>query len=160
MPSAPTALITGITGQDGSFLAEMLLEKGYAVAGLVHGSQSALGPAEHLRSQLQLHGGELLEPDSLRAAIEQVRPNEIYHLAAPSYVPASWERPGETLRAIAGSCAAILEAVREIDAETRVFVATSGMIFGDAGESPQREDTPCWPSTPYAIAKLAAHQMV
>ena len=161
MTSPPTALITGITGQDGSFLAELLLERGYAVSGMVRGGPDApLGASEHLRGQLELLTGDLLEPATLRAAVERVRPRELYHLAAPSFVPASWQRPGETMRAIAGSCAAILEAVRDIDPQIRVFVSASGAIFGEAPESPQREDTPCRPTTPYAIAKLAAHELV
>ncbi len=161
MSTAPSALITGITGQDGSFLAELLLEKGYSVAGLVRGGAEApLGCSEHLRGRVRLVRGDLLEPGTLRAAIERVRPREVYHLAAPSFVPDSWERPGETMSAIAGSCAAILEAVRAIDRDTRVFVPASGAIFGEAPESPQREDTPCRPTNPYAIAKLAAHQLV
>ena len=161
MTSAPTALITGITGQDGSFLAELLIERGYAVSGLVRGGPDApLGASEHLRGQLELLTGDLLEPATLRAAVERVRPRELYHLAAPSFVPASWQRPGETIRAIAGSCAAILEAVRDLDPRIRVFVPASGAIFGEAPESPQREDTPCRPTTPYAIAKLAAHELV
>ncbi len=161
MSAGPSALITGITGQDGSFLAELLLEKGYAVSGLVRGeSGDSLGCSEHLRGRLALVHGELLAPETLRAAIEGMRPSEIYHLAAPSFVPASWERPAETTRAIAGSTAAILEAVREIDPQMRVFVSASGAIFGEAPESPQREETPCRPSTPYAIAKLAAHELV
>ena len=156
------ALITGISGQDGSFLAELLLEKDYRVTGLVHGAVAAasLGASEHLRGQVELLGGELLAPDSLRAAIVAAEPDELYHLAAPSFIPASWEAPGETVRAIAGSCAAILEAVRELAPATRVFVASSGAIFGEAPESPQREDTPPRPTTPYAIAKLAAHELV
>ncbi|HEY4428418.1 MAG TPA: GDP-mannose 4,6-dehydratase [Solirubrobacteraceae bacterium] len=161
MPSAPSALITGITGQDGSFLAELLLEKNYEVTGLVRGpAERSLGSSEHLRGRLRLVGGDLLEPDSLRRALDACRPREIYHLAAPSFVPASWERPEETVSAIAGSAAAILEAVNEVDPEMRLFVSASGAIFGDAPESPQREDTPCRPTTPYAIAKLAAHQLV
>ncbi|HEY4450479.1 MAG TPA: GDP-mannose 4,6-dehydratase [Solirubrobacteraceae bacterium] len=161
MSSAPSALITGITGQDGSFLAELLLAKGYAVTGVLRGAgDGALGASEHLRGELELVRGDLLAPASLRAAIEHVRPREIYHLAAPSFVPASWERPRESVQAIVGSCAAILEAVREIDREMRVFVSASGAIFGEAGESPQREDTPCRPTSPYAIAKLGAHQLV
>jgi len=157
----PSALITGITGQDGSFLADMLLEKGYTVTGLVRGGlERALDCSEHLRGQISLIEGDLLEADSLRAAIEHVRPSEIYHLAGPSFVPASWERPGETVSAIVGSCAELLQAVRDVDAEMRVFVPASGAIFGDAPESPQREDTRCRPSTPYAIARLAAHQLV
>jgi GDPmannose 4,6-dehydratase len=157
----PSALITGLSGQDGSFLAELLLEKGYRVTGLVRGAPGrSLGSSEHLRGRVALVRGDLLEPARLRAAIEEVRPREIYHLAAPSFVPASWERPGETMRAIAGSTAAILEAVREIDPETRVFYSASGAIFGEAPDSPQREDTPCRPATPYAIAKLAGHELV
>jgi GDPmannose 4,6-dehydratase len=161
VPSARTALITGITGQDGSFLAELLLSKGYIVTGMLHaGSDGGLGCSEHLRGELELLDGDLLAPATMRAAIEQVRPRELYHLAGPSFVPASWERPAETFAAIAGSCAAILAAVRELDPSIRVFAAASGAIFGDAPECPQREDTPCRPTTPYAIAKLAAHQLV
>jgi GDPmannose 4,6-dehydratase len=159
--SARTALITGISGQDGSFLAELLLAEGYDVVGLVHGSsERSLGCSEHLRERVTLLPGDLLDPASLRAAVEQARPREIYHLAAPSFVPASWERPREVSAAIVGSTAAILEAVRDIDRNMRVFVSSSGAIFGEAPESPQREDTPCRPSTPYSIAKLAAHQLV
>jgi GDPmannose 4,6-dehydratase len=156
-----TALITGLTGQDGSFLAELLLAKGYRVAGLVRDEQApSLGCSEHLRGRVELVQGDLLEPSTLREAIERVDAGEIYHLAAPSFVPASWQRPGETIRAIAGSTAAMLETVRDVDADARVFVAASGAIFGDAHESPQNEQTPCRPTTPYAIAKLAAHELV
>ncbi len=161
MPAAPTALITGITGQDGSFLAELLLEKGYEVTGVVRPARDrALGACEHLRAELALEPADLLEPETLRAAIGRVRPSELYHLAAPSFVPASWEQPEATMRAIAGSTAAILEAVRAVTPATRVFVPASGAIFGDARESPQREDTPCRPTNPYAVAKLAAHGLV
>jgi GDPmannose 4,6-dehydratase len=154
-------MITGITGQDGSFLAELLLEKGYEVAGIVRGPEGrSLGCSEHLRDRLELVRGELLAPGSLRAAVEHVRPAEIYHLAGPSFIPDSWERPGETIQAIGGSAADLLEAVRDLAPATRVFSAASGAIFGNAQESPQREDTPCRPTTPYAIAKLAAHELV
>jgi GDPmannose 4,6-dehydratase len=160
VPLQPSALITGLTGQDGSFLAELLLEKDYRVTGLVRDERArSLGCSEHLRGRVELVSGDLLEPATLRAAIERTRANEIYHLAAPSFVPASWRRPGETIGAIAGSTAAILETVRERDSDMRVFVASSGAIFGDARESPQNEDTPCRPQTPYAVAKLAAHQL-
>ena len=156
------ALITGLSGQDGSFLAELLLEKGYAVTGLVRDGTAAgsLGCSEHLRGQVALLQGDLLAPATLRAAIEEARPREIYHLAAPSFIPDSWDRPEETLRAIAGSAATILEAVRECDPSARVLIASSAAIFGEAREAPQREDTPCRPTTPYAVAKLAAHQLV
>jgi GDPmannose 4,6-dehydratase len=155
------ALITGLTGQDGSYLAELLLERGYEVVGLVRGAGGrSLGCSEHLRERVEVREGDLLDAASLRRAIEEVGPDELYHLAGPSFVPESWERPGETFAAIAGSAAAILEAVRDRGGETRVFVAASGSMFGDAGESPQREETPCRPLTPYAIAKLAAHELV
>jgi GDPmannose 4,6-dehydratase len=180
------ALITGISGQDGSFLAELLLEKGYEVTGFVHGDpqERSLGCSEHLRDRLLLLGGDLLELESLRAAIEQTQPHELYHLASPSFIPASWERPADTMRAIAGSTAALLEAVRTLQGtpsgthpkghtpggtgkqasdsnpQTRVWVAASGAIFGDAPQSPQDENTPCRPTSPYAIGKLASHQLV
>jgi GDPmannose 4,6-dehydratase len=158
---ARRALVTGLTGQDGSFLAEMLLAEGYAVTGTVRGGRRAsLGAAEHLRDRVEVVEGELLDPASLRAAVEGVHPRELYHLAAPSYVPASWEAPAQTLAAIAGATAALLEAVRDADPTIRVFVASTGAMFGAAGESPQRETTPCRPDTPYAIAKLAAHGLV
>lgn len=157
----PRALITGLTGQDGSYLAELLLEKGYSVTGLVRGqTDRSLGACEHLRDQVKLLLGDLLEPASLRVAIEQSAPQEIYHLAAPSFVPTSWEHPGQTFSAITGATAALLETVRTLDPSIRMFVAASGAMFGEASESPQREDTPCHPTTPYAIAKLATHQLV
>jgi GDPmannose 4,6-dehydratase len=155
------ALVTGITGQDGSFLAELLLDRGYRVVGMVRGSPAdSLGSSEHLRDKVELVTGELLDPASLRAVVAHTRPDELYHLAAPSFVPDSWRRPAMTLAAIAESTATLLEAIREYSMHTRVFVAGSGAIFGAAPESPQREQTPCLPETPYAIAKLAAHQIV
>jgi GDPmannose 4,6-dehydratase len=161
VPAPASALITGITGQDGSYLAELLLEQGYTVTGMVRGAEGdSLGCSEHLRERLALVRGDLLDAQALRAVIANVRADEIYHLAAPSFVPDSWLRPRETTAAIVGSCATILESVRDAAPETRVFVSASGAIFGEAPESPQREDTPCRPTTPYAIAKLAAHQLV
>jgi GDPmannose 4,6-dehydratase len=153
--------VTGLTGQDGSFLAELLLAEGYAVTGLVRGGpRASLGSSEHLRGQVQAVAGDLLDPESLRAAVEGVRPHELYHLAAPSFVPASWEDPAEAFAAIAGATASLLQAVRDTDPAIRVFVAASGAMFGAAGETPQREQTPRRPDTPYAIAKLAAHELV
>lgn len=161
MSTARRALITGITGQDGSFLAELLLAQGYEVSGVIRERPGeSLGCSERLRGRLGLVHGDLREPDTLRAAIERVRPGELYHLAAPSFVPTSWQQPGEIVQAIVGSCAALLAAVRDLDRDIRVFVSASGAMFGEAGESPQREDTPCRPTNPYAIAKLAAHQLV
>jgi GDPmannose 4,6-dehydratase len=158
----PRALITGVTGQDGSFLAELLLEQGYEVVGMVRGEplERDLGCSEHLRGQLTLIGGELLDAPSLRSAVESLRPQEIYHLAAPSFIPASWESPASTIQAIAGATASLLEAVRDCSPASRLFVASSGAMFGDAPESPQNESTPCRPTNPYSVAKLAAHQLV
>ena len=152
------ALVTGLTGQDGSFLAELVLDKGYAVVGFVRPEGGVrLGLAEHLRDRIDVIEGDLLDPETLIAAVGEVRPAELYHLAAPSFTPDSWERPRLTLAAIAGATATVLEAVRASSPQTRVFVAASGAMFGEAPESPQREDTPCRPQTPYATAKLAAH---
>lgn len=155
------ALVTGFTGQDGSFLAELLLERGYHVTGMIRRSApEGFGVAEHLQGEVDLQEGDLLDTRSLRDAVVRTRPDELYHLAAPSFVPVSWKRPAQTLVSIAGATATLLEAVREHSSRTRVFVASSGAIFGAAPESPQREETACWPETPYATAKLAAHQLV
>jgi GDPmannose 4,6-dehydratase len=154
-------MITGLTGQDGSFLAELLLGKGYAVTAVTRRPPpQSLGAAEHLRDRIELLHGDLLDPASLRVAVARARPDEIYHLAGPSFVPDSWKHPGRTLAAIAHSTAVLLEAVRDHDEEARIFVAGSGEMFGDTPESPQNEETPCRPRTPYATAKLAAHQLV
>jgi GDPmannose 4,6-dehydratase len=173
---ARRALITGIGGQDGSFLAELLLEKGYEVTGLVHGDphERTLGCSEHLRERIAVRNGDLLDAALLWEAVEQTQPHELYHLASPSFIPASWESPAETMRAIAGSTAVLLEAVRTLkgtpsgaqasdnegDPPTRVWVAASGAMYGDTPQSPQDESTPCRPTTPYAVAKLASHQLV
>lgn len=155
------ALITGVTGQDGSFLAELLLERGYEVAGLARGGERReLGCSEHLRGRVRVLDGDLLDPHSLRTALVATRPDELYHLGSPSFVPDSWQRPRETIEAIAGSTATLLEAVRDEFHSTRVFVAGSAAMFGDAPESPQNERTACAPTNPYAIAKLVAHRLV
>jgi GDPmannose 4,6-dehydratase len=159
--SARRALITGITGQDGSFLAELLLEKGYAVAGTIRGKPSdPLGCSEHLRGEVSLVAADLERPESLRAAVAAAQPDELYHLAGPSFVPRSWQHPAQTMAAIAGATAALLEAVRDQSPNTRFFHAASGAMFGSEAESPQREETACRPQTPYAIAKFAAHRLV
>ena len=155
------ALVTGITGQDGSFLTELLLERGYQVTGVIRAAdEDRFDASDHLRDRIELIRGDLLDPSGLAAAVASNRPDELYHLAAPSFIPDSWEDPERTLAAIAGATAAILDAVRSHSKQTRVFVAVSSAIFGAARESPQREDTPCRPETPYATAKLAAHQLV
>ncbi len=156
----PTALITGISGQDGSYLAELLLDEGFAVVGMQRAAEANLGASEHLRGSIELVVGELLEPATLDAAVRDLAPDHVYHLAAPSFVPDSWRRPGEYVAAIAGSCAALLEAVRAHAPAARVVVASSGAMFGDARESPQSESTPFRPANPYSVAKLAAHELV
>jgi GDPmannose 4,6-dehydratase len=158
---ARRALITGITGQDGSFLAELLLERGYEVTGILRGAPDrSLSCSEHLRERLGLVWCDLLDADGLREAIAETRPHELYHLGSPSFVPSSWEQPLQTLRTIIDSTAAILEAVREIDPAIRIFLASSSAMFGETPESPQREETQCLPANPYAIAKLAAYQLI
>lgn len=153
--------MTGLTGQDGSFLVELLLDKDYAVTGLVRRPpEEPLGSAEHLRGSVGLLRADLLDSESLIAAIVETTPDELYHLASPSYVPDSWADPALTIRAIAGSTATMLTAVRDHIPRTRVCVAASGAMFGESAVSPQSEDTPCRPQSPYATAKLAAHQLV
>jgi GDPmannose 4,6-dehydratase len=153
--------VTGVAGQDGSFLAELLLERGYGVTGVTRrGRGGRLGASEHLHGRIDVVEAELLDAASLKLAVASTRPDELYHLAAPSFVPDSWLRPAQTLAAIAGSTATLLEAVREHCPEARMFTASSGAMFGAAPESPQREETVCLPESPYACAKLAGHQIL
>ncbi len=155
------ALLTGLTGQDGSFLAEMLLERGYEVTGLIRRSPGeGLGCAEHLRGRVRLVTGDLLTSATLTAAVAEVRPHQLYHLGAPTFVSHSWRQPASTIDAIVGSTATLLETVCRRSPTTRLFVAGSAEMFGDTVESPQQEATPCRPRNPYATAKLAAHQLV
>jgi GDPmannose 4,6-dehydratase len=156
--SRRTALITGLAGQDGSFLAELLLDHGYEVLGTIRPG-GGMGASEHLRERVEVVEAEILEPERLTRLVAEMQPAELYHLAAPSFVPASWEHPARTVAAIAGATAALLEAVRDHSPKTRVFIAASAAIFGEAPEVPQHEDTPCRPRNPYAVAKLAAHQL-
>jgi GDPmannose 4,6-dehydratase len=159
--SARRALITGISGQDGSYLAELLVAKGYDVTGVVRDPEDREIPnLAGVRDRVALIGGDLLEPATLVDALGAVRPHELYHLAAPTFVPTSWEDPAAILGAIGGATAALLGAARRLDPEMRVFVATSSEVFGDAGESPQAERSPMRPRSPYGVAKLAAHGLV
>jgi GDPmannose 4,6-dehydratase len=152
--SRPRALITGVTGQDGWYLTELLLARDYEVIGLVR--QAGAQVPGNVATVI----GDLLDPPSLRAAIEATRPHELYHLAAPTFVPDSWDDPTETLVAIGGATASLLAAARHGDETTRVWVSSSSEIFGDAGESPQNERSPTRPRSPYGVAKLAAHGLV
>jgi GDPmannose 4,6-dehydratase len=148
------ALITGITGQDGWYLTELLLARDYEVIGMVR------SPGAAVPESISVVTGDLLEPSSLRAAVEATRPHELYHLAAPTFVPDSWDDPTETLAAIGGATATLLASARAVDETMRVWVSTSSEIFGDAGESPQNELSPMRPRSPYGVAKLAAHGIV
>jgi GDPmannose 4,6-dehydratase len=159
-PRRRRALITGITGQDGSFLADELLARGYAVTGVTRRAPGDdLGLAEPHRSAIGWLHGDPADPSTL-AAIAAAAPDELYHLGAPTFVPDSWERPADAMAAIYGSTAALLAAVTEQASACRVFVAGSSEMFGDASVSPQNETTECRPRNPYATAKLAAHQFV
>jgi GDPmannose 4,6-dehydratase len=148
------ALVTGVTGQDGSYLAELLLSRDYEVFGTVRAGGAAVSDG------VQALTADLLDASSLRAALGTARPDELYHLAAPTFVPDSWEDPTDTMAAIAGATATLLAAARDADPQPRVWVATSSEIFGDAGESPQTERSPMRPRSPYGVAKLAAHGLV
>jgi GDPmannose 4,6-dehydratase len=154
--SARRALITGISGQDGSYLAELLLEHGYDVVGLVRDPEAAM-PNLAVRDAVALLRGDLLDPATLVEAIERAEPEELYHLGAPTFVPDSYEHPARTHAEIAGATSVLLDAAPE---HTRVFVATSSEVFGDTTDCPQHEDTPKRPRSPYGEAKLAAHELV
>ncbi|HWH93272.1 MAG TPA: GDP-mannose 4,6-dehydratase [Baekduia sp.] len=159
--SARRALITGVAGQDGSYLAELLLGEGYDVTGVVRDPGDRDRPTlAAIHDRVSFVEGDLLAPHTLVDALGAVRPHELYHLAAPTFVPSSWEDPTEVLGAIAGATATLLGAARRLDPELRIFVATSSEVFGDAGESPQHERSPMRPRSPYGVAKLAAHGLV
>ena len=157
----PRALITGISGQDGSYLAELLLEKGYEVWGMVRRSTNERFPLiEHIRSEIRLVQGDMLDQMTLLDAVSQARPHELYNLAATSFVPASWKQPVMTAQFTAVGVTSMLEAIRIIDPHIRLYQASSSEIFGATNESPQSETTPFKPHTPYGVAKLYGHLMV
>ena len=155
------ALITGIGGQDGSYLAELLLEQGYEVFGVVRRASAGGYPnLDAVRDRVELIGADVLDQDSLVAALETHRPDEVYNLAAPSFVPASWEQPVRTAEFAAVGATALLEAIRLVDDGIRFYQASSSEIFGHAREAPQTEETPLSPLTPYGVAKAYAHFIV
>jgi GDPmannose 4,6-dehydratase len=157
----PRALITGISGQDGSYLAELLLEKGYEVWGMVRRSVNDPFPLiEHIRSDIRLVQGDMLDQMTLLDAVTQARPHELYNLAATSFVPASWKQPVMTAQFTAVGVTSMLEAIRIFDPHIRLYQASSSEIFGATTESPQSETTPFKPHTPYGVAKLYGHMMV
>jgi GDPmannose 4,6-dehydratase len=152
------ALITGITGQDGSYLAELLLDKGYEVHGVVRRSSTeSFERIAHLRDRIQLHQADLLDQSSLVEVLRAVRPRELYNLAAQSFVPTSWLQPTLTGEFTALGVTRLLDAVRQVDPEIRFYQASSSEMFGMVRETPQNETTPFYPRSPYAVAKVYGH---
>jgi len=152
------ALITGVTGQDGSYLADLLLEKGYEVHGLVRRSSTEnYERIQHLRGKIELHQGDLLDQSSLVGCLREVQPGEVYNLGAQSFVPTSWGQPTLTGEFTALGVTRMLEAIRLVDPEVRFYQASSSEMFGRVVETPQNEATPFYPRSPYAVAKLYGH---
>jgi GDPmannose 4,6-dehydratase len=155
---SPTALITGITGQDGSYLAELLLEKGYRVVGMTRRSSTATNERiAHLRDRLELVQGDLLDQASLVAALTDVQPDEVYNLAAQSFVPTSWNQPVLTGEFTGLGVTRMLEAIRQVSPGVRFYQASSSEMFGKVREVPQDERTPFHPRSPYGVAKAYGH---
>jgi GDPmannose 4,6-dehydratase len=154
----PAALITGITGQDGSYLAELLLEKGYGVVGMTRRSSTAGGERiEHLAGRIELIQGDLLDEASLVSALRAARPREVYNLAAQSFVPTSWNQPVLTGEFTGLGVTRMLEAIRQTDPTIRFYQASSSEMFGKVREVPQTELTPFHPRSPYGVAKAYGH---
>ncbi len=152
------ALITGITGQDGSYLAEFLLGKGYHVVGMVRRSSTeTVARIQHIRDKLELRQADLLDQLSLISLIDDTRPDEIYNLAAQSFVPASWDQPVLTGEFDALGVTKMLEAIRHVDTKIRFYQASSSEMFGRVQEVPQTEKTPFYPRSPYGVAKVYGH---
>jgi GDPmannose 4,6-dehydratase len=154
----PKALITGVTGQDGSYLAEFLLGKGYEVVGMVRRtSHHSYERIEHLLDRIEIVAADLLDQHSLTAVLQETRPDEVYNLAAQSYVPTSWSQPVLTGEFTALGVTRILEAIRLAHPVARFYQASSSEMFGKATETPQRESTPFYPRSPYGVAKVYGH---
>ena len=155
---AKRAVITGITGQDGSYLAELLLAKGYEVTGVVRRSSAPnLWRIEHLLDRLTLRPGDLLDQLSLVRIIQDVRPHELYNLAAMSFVPASWDQPLLTGEYNSMGVTRLLEAVRQVNPDVRIYQASSSEMYGRVREVPQTELTPFYPRSPYGVSKVFGH---
>ncbi len=158
MTDKRSALVTGITGQDGSYLAELLLEKGYDVHGMVRrASTEKFDRIEHLRDRITLHQGDLLDQRSLVDSLRAARPAEIYNLAAMSFVAVSWIQPTLTAEFTGVGVTRMLEAMREVCPEARFYQASSSEMFGKVLEVPQSETTPFYPRSPYGVAKAYGH---
>src|SRR5918993_2114537 len=156
----PSALITGITGQDGSYLAELLLEKGYDVHGMVRrASTEKFDRIEHLRDRITLHQADLLDQRSLVDTLRAARPDEVYNLAAMSFVAVSWVQPTLTAEFTGVGVTRMLEALREACPEARFYQASSSEMFGKVRQMPQTEQTPFYPRSPYGVAKAYGHHI-
>jgi GDPmannose 4,6-dehydratase len=154
----PTALITGVTGQDGSYLAEFLLEQGYQVVGLVRRTSTVnFQRIRHIQKRLTLVSGDLLDQTSLIAALQEHRPQEVYNLAAQSFVPTSWNQPVFTGDVTGLGVTRMLEAIRQVDPTIRFYQASTSEMFGKVREVPQNETTPFYPRSPYGVAKVYGH---
>jgi GDPmannose 4,6-dehydratase len=154
----PRALITGITGQDGSYLAELLLGKGYEVWGVVRrASTESYERIEHLRDRLRFVQADLLDQPSLTAALQAAEPDEVYNLAAQSFVPTSWTQPVLTAEFTAVGVTRLLEAIRQVNPAIRFYQASSSEMYGRVLETPQSETTPFYPRSPYGVAKVYGH---
>ena len=156
--STRTALITGITGQDGSYLAELLLSKGYRVVGMVRRSSTEnFERISHLTDKIELRQGDLLDQLSLISLLKDIEPQEVYNLAAQSFVPTSWEQPVLTGEFTALGVTRMLEAIRLVDPSIRFYQASSSEMYGKVRETPQSEETPFYPRSPYGVAKAYGH---
>jgi GDPmannose 4,6-dehydratase len=154
----PTALITGITGQDGSYLAEFLLAKGYKVVGMVRRSSTVtFERIEHIQNDITVEQGDLHDQSSLVDLLERYEPDEIYNLAAQSFVPTSWNQPVLTGEVTALGVTRLLEAIRQVVPNSRFYQASSSEMFGKVMAVPQKEDTPFYPRSPYGVAKVYGH---
>src|SRR3954464_11836188 len=155
---ANRALITGITGQDGSYLAELLLSKGYEVIGMVRRSSTVnFERIAHIQDDLELVAGDLLDEVSMITILREHRPSEVYNLAAQSFVPPSWSQPVFTGETTALGVTRVLDAIRIADPNIRFYQASSSEMFGKVVETPQRESTPFYPRSPYGVAKVYGH---
>ncbi|HEY0798965.1 MAG TPA: GDP-mannose 4,6-dehydratase [Candidatus Baltobacteraceae bacterium] len=156
--ASKTALITGITGQDGSYLAELLLSKGYRVIGMTRRSSTDVHERiEHVVDDIEIVSGDLLDQSSLTTIVAETKPDEVYNLAAQSFVPTSWTQPVLTGEFTALGVTRILEAVRSVNPAIRFYQASSSEMFGKVVETPQRESTPFYPRSPYGVAKVYGH---
>ncbi len=156
--TAKRALITGITGQDGSYLAEFLLDRGYEVLGLVRRTSTVtFSRIQHIQDRIELVSGDLLDQGSLITTVREWRPQEVYNLAAQSFVPASWQQPVFTGNVTALGVTRMLEAIRAVDTSIRFYQASSSEMFGKVREVPQSETTPFYPRSPYGVAKVYGH---